>query len=110
MRKKLPFFERPMVPIVAVLVLFLFVVLMVLSAPAHSQVMCADRKTVVAGLEKRYSEEPVSIGLASNGSVLEILASPTGTWTIIITRPDGVSCVMAAGDSWEDVPKKGRGI
>ncbi len=68
--------------------------------------MCGERRAVVANLEKTYSEAPVSIGLASNGSVIEVLASPTGTFTIILTRPNGLSCVMAAGESWEDLPKR----
>lgn len=77
--------------------------------PAHSQVMCAERSTVVKNLEKTYSEAPVSIGLASNGSVIEILASPSGSFTIILTQPNGMSCVMAAGESWENIPKRLQG-
>ena len=41
------------------------------------------------------------MGLAANGSVLEVLASKDGTWTILITSPNGTSCVVAVGDSWE---------
>ncbi len=76
------------------------------SSSAQAQTMCGERSTVVASLEKTYSETPVSMGLASNGAVIEILASPTGTFTIILTRPNGLSCVMAAGESWEDLPKR----
>lgn len=77
------------------------------SSSAQAQTMCGERSTVVASLEKTYSETPVSMGLASNGAVIEILASAkTGTFTIILTRPNGLSCVMAAGESWEDLPKR----
>ncbi len=68
--------------------------------------MCGERRAVVANLEKTYSEAPVSIGLASNGAVIEVLASPTGTFTIILTQPNDLSCVMAAGESWENLPKR----
>ena len=68
--------------------------------------MCDERSAVVATLEKTYSETPVSMGLASNGAIIEILASPSGTFTIILTRPNGLTCVMAAGESWEDLPKR----
>ncbi len=68
--------------------------------------MCAERRAVVANLENTYSEAPVSMGLASNGSVIEVLASPSGSFTIILTQPNGLSCVMAAGESWEDLPKQ----
>ena len=72
-------------------------------------VVCAERGDVVTQLEQRYGEEPVFMGLASIGAVIEILASPTGTFTIILTRPNGLSCLMAAGDAWEDVPPKLKG-
>ena len=68
--------------------------------------MCGERRVVVENLEKTYSEAPVSIGLASNGSVIEVLASPSGSFTIILTRPNGVACVMAAGENWENLPKR----
>ena len=72
--------------------------------------MCGERRAVVANLEKTYSEASVStglsIGLASNGSVIEVLASPSGSFTIILTQPNGLSCVMAAGENWENLPKR----
>ncbi len=37
---------------------------------------------------------------------IEVFASPFRTFTIILTRPDGVTCVMAAGENWEDLPKR----
>ena len=76
------------------------------SPPAQAQAMCGERSVVVANLEKTYSEAPVSIGLASNGSVIEVLASPSGSFTIILTQPNGVACVMAAGENWENLPKR----
>ena len=68
--------------------------------------MCAERRAVVENLEQTYSEAPVSMGLASNGAVIEVLASPSGSFTIILTQPNGLSCVMAAGENWEDLPKR----
>ncbi len=76
------------------------------SPAAQAQAMCGERRAVVANLEKTYSEAPVSIGLASNGSVIEVLASPSGSFTIILTQPNGLSCVMAAGENREDLPKR----
>lgn len=35
---------------------------------------------------------------------IEVYASPDGTWTIVTTRPDGMSCLMAAGQAWETLP------
>jgi hypothetical protein len=36
--------------------------------------------------------------------VLEVFVSDTGTWTVVVTDPKGVSCVLAAGQSWEEIP------
>ena len=77
--------------------------------PAHAQPFCAERSTVLAGLEKKYQEEPIHMGLASNGYVMEVLVSPSRSFTIIMTRPNGLSCVMAAGEAWENVPLKDKG-
>ena len=76
------------------------------SSSAQAQPICGERRAIVATLEKTYSETPVSMGLAGNGAIIEILASPSGTFTIILTRPNGLTCVMAAGESWEDLPKR----
>ncbi len=73
---------------------------------AQAQPICGERRALVATLEKTYSETPVSVGLASNGAIIEIFASPTGTFTIILTRPNGLTCVMAAGESWQDLPNR----
>ena len=79
-------------------------IIVLLSGGAIAQVisMCGERGKIVANLKKIYSEEPVAIGLSSNGGLIEILVSPTGTFTIILTQPNGWACVMAAGEDWEN--------
>jgi hypothetical protein len=48
--------------------------------------------------------------LSRNGNVLEVLKSDkAGTWTIIVTRPNGMSCVVASGEAWEELPKLALG-
>lgn len=52
-------------------------------------------------LGRTYDEEPVAAGIAANGSVVEVFTSPEGgSWTIILTSPDGTSRVMAVGEAW----------
>jgi len=77
----------------------------VISTTAMAQTMCNKRGTFLDSLKQGYSEAPVAMGLVSNGSVLEVLASKKGSWTIIVTMPNGTSCVVASGDSWEDVER-----
>jgi len=75
---------------------------------------CSTRANVLRQLSNKYSESPTAIGRAENGGVIEVLTSTEGgTWTIIITMPDGTSCMVAAGQDWETLPKiraKGPGI
>ena len=79
------------------------------SAPAWAQTVCSQRTTFIQQLSGKYSESPVSMGLSSNGSVIEVLASATGSWTIIITNPNGLSCVVAHGEAWQDMPEVALG-
>ena len=75
-------------------------------APALAQQpLCIDRSEFVNELSRLYSEAPVAMGIANNGGVVEILSSRTGTsWSIILTMPDGVTCMIAAGENWESLP------
>lgn len=62
---------------------------------------CAKRTDAVTHLASKYEEAPVAIGIANNGGVLEVLSSDKGSWTILVTMPNGVSCMLATGQSWE---------
>jgi hypothetical protein len=75
-----------------------------LALPASAQSVCGERDKFIDHLGSNYQEGPVAMGLVSNGSVLEVLASKGGSWTIIVTHPDGNACVVATGESWEDLP------
>ena len=76
---------------------------------AQAQMLCGPRSVVVANLEKGYSERPISMGLASNGAIIEVFVSEKGTFTIVMTRPNGLSCLMVAGENWEDLPTRMTG-
>lgn len=71
--------------------------------PAHAQASCDVRKSLLAKLDDGYSEKPVAIGLASSGNVVELLISSDGTWTILVTKPNGIACVAAVGEEWQDL-------
>ena len=63
---------------------------------------CAERTKVIQKLEERFGETLRSLGLHQGDGVVEIYSSETtGTWTILMTRPDGISCLLAAGQLWE---------
>lgn len=72
---------------------------------AFGQSVCALHQTVVDKLKKTFDEQPTSTGVSTGGSMLEVFTSPTGTWTIVVTTPDGVSCLKLTGEHWEDMDR-----
>ena len=77
-----------------------------LVAPAASaQTLCGERQSFLSHLGKNYHEATTAMGLTSSGKVIEVLTSDKGTWTIIVTNPDGRSCLIAAGEEWEAVKR-----
>ena len=76
-----------------------------LPAPASAQSACAPRVDIVEKLKEKYGEDQRGLGLGGKKSVIELWSSDkTGTWTIVMTRPNGVTCIVAAGDTWMEAP------
>ena len=75
-------------------------------APAGGmQPACQTHDEIMQMLDQKFAETPTALGLQSNGHLIQVFASKDGmTWTIVTTRPDGVSCIVALGRHWEAVP------
>jgi hypothetical protein len=70
---------------------------------------CHDYHKIAETLGKRYGETPVSLGLQTNGHVLQVFSSPeSGSWTILSVAPSGIGCIVAAGDRWQTRPPAGK--
>jgi len=79
-------------------------------APAGAQMVCGKRADIISQLSERYGETRRSMGLAEGRGVVELYASEeTGSWTILMTNPRGIACMMAAGQSFEIEPVKAAG-
>jgi len=73
--------------------------------PATAQGFCVERPSMLERLREGYDERPITQGLESQGCLVEVLTSPEGqTWTVLLTRPDGITCVAASGRYWQVVP------
>ncbi len=80
--------------------------LFAVGAPASAAPICATHKKVVEQLANGFSEVPIAIALTSDGNVIEVFSgTDRETWTIVMTRPDGMSCLVAAGETWESLPE-----
>lgn len=73
-----------------------------LAAQAQAQgVACLPREALVERLEGRYNEHLAGGGLQNPQQLLEVWTSEeTGSFTVFVTRPDGVSCIVATGLHW----------
>ncbi len=99
-----------MKPRIAFLVIWsLAMAFIALAPPAHAQIACGPRAEVIKQLSEKYGETRRSLGLIGSNAVVEVYANAdTGTWTIIQTNPQGLSCMMSAGEGWQAV-KDARG-
>ena len=96
--------------------LYILLVVVVLLAPASvaaegiannsASIVCDDRTKIVSSLSNDYKETRESIGLANSGSVVEVFSATDGSWSMIVTRPDGLTCLIAAGRNWESMSRK----
>jgi len=68
-----------------------------------AQQMCAPRDVLVSNLQNTYSEMPAGRGLSARGNLVELLTSPSGGWTMLMTRPNGMTCVIGVGEAWHEV-------
>lgn len=71
---------------------------------AQAGLPCAVRSALVDDLGEKYHEELAGGGLQNERNLIEIFAArETGTFTILLSRPDGVSCILAFGTNWVGV-------
>jgi hypothetical protein len=70
--------------------------------------VCGDRGEILKRLEQRHDETPQALGLSADGGVLEILVSPEGGWTILVTYPKKPTCVVAVGQAWQTLQLAGQ--
>ncbi len=75
--------------------------MMVVATPSMAQTVCGQHADIVKQLVQKHKEQQSSAGIAANGSLVEVFASKKGNWTIIFTKPGGITCLMAVGENWE---------
>lgn len=81
--------------------LAILALLLALAAPAQAQSVCGDRAEILKALAGKYQEVPVAHGIAGQWNLAELILSPTGSWTILMTQPPNVTCILATGQNWE---------
>ncbi len=68
------------------------------SSIVAAQMLCVERVDMLNRLASEYGEELIEVKTMEEHGLLEVLKSPTkGTWTLLLTKPGGISCVLATG-------------
>ena len=82
-----------------------------LAAPAmaQQQMPCAERSALLGQLQEKFKESAQGVGMTGNGAVMELMTSEGGSWSLVVTMPNGKSCLIATGSGWEQVPVKVAG-
>jgi hypothetical protein len=74
----------------------------VVSQPAEATPkLCGDHDQILKRLEQAHEETPQALGLSGDGGLIEVLVSPNGGWTMLLTYPRRPTCVVATGEAWE---------
>ena len=67
----------------------------------QAQEVCIPREDAIRTLAVQHDESVASRGLIQDGrAMIEVFVSKAGTWTVVTTDTQGVSCIVANGDSW----------
>ncbi len=83
------------------LAILLTVALLLAPIPAQAQISCGTHDNIVNQLSKTYGEVLYCLGLSSPKAIFELyINKTTGTWSILITTPNGWTCIMAVGTDW----------
>lgn len=86
---------------------FGFAALILATQNAFAGSNCAERAVVMAELADKYQETPHAMGIAGDALMMEMFASPgSGSWTITVTTPDGITCLVASGSGYQALAER----
>lgn len=88
----------------------LFMACTLLSGPAAAtspiaEVLCDTTPKMRDKLAHQYGTRQTARGVRGPEQVMEVWTGPRGDWTLVVTYASGKSCIVAMGDSWQDLPQ-----
>ena len=72
-----------------------------LFATPASAAVCGPRDKFKAYLANKYGETVYAVGLVGTSTAMEFYVSESGTWSLVVTTPNRITCLIAAGDNFE---------
>lgn len=64
---------------------------------------CAPTGIIEQELASKYAESIVSAGIVPGARMFTLANPKTGSFTVIIVRPDGVSCLVMGGNGFTTI-------
>ena len=77
-------------------------------SPALAETFCAKHDALATILDSKFGEQQTGAGLAGKEAMVELYVSKNGTFTLVSTNTQGVSCIVGAGENWEKMEPKER--
>jgi hypothetical protein len=59
---------------------------------------CNFHDIVIERLQEKFSETVVWWGINGAGALVELATAESGSWSLIVTRPDGWACLVSIGE------------
>lgn len=73
----------------------------IMATTASAQQNCGQREAVADRLASQFGETRQSIGLGAGGMVETWANRLTGSFTITVTTPSGLTCLVSSGEAFE---------
>ena len=65
---------------------------------------CSQRNKMVARLGDGFDQFAASRAVTDSGNLMEVMRSKAGTWSIILTLPNGgKTCIKISGTGWMNI-------
>lgn len=73
--------------------------------PVAAQPICMYHPHMIEFLADRHGEARIGLGLGGvTGDLYEFFRNPeTGSFSVVHTTPDLASCIVIAGEGWQDI-------
>lgn len=76
-----------------------------MAPPALIPVLCGSHAAIVDGL-KGGGEVVVAMGVDAANRLVEVFGGQSGSWTLVLTKAGGQSCIYTVGDGWQQIGPK----
>ena len=63
---------------------------------------CGDREDFLRRLEEKFNEVVEHVAITGRGALVEWTVAPSGSWSMLVTIPGGLTCFVAVGQGWRD--------